>query len=327
MQSFRAIIALVIASHAPISVIAKQQPDDFKITSPADGSLVHPGQTLDIQIWIAPGKAVDPMFIISPLGTASVSDTAPYRATFQIPATDDRGTRLIGRQNITLFGRRPGHEVLAGILVDVEKEHLPIKLITERRGVSFQDLGDRLTVPMIMGYWADGSYFDLQESTYLSMRSSDPDLFSVDERGNMIALAPGKATLQVKYALGSEETSLSIPVTMPKQALRVLPRSTYVGMVQVGKASISVPVSATNVSTAPQHLRAIRVPEHFEETDDCALPGTLSPAQTCTIKLTWHPKILGEMGGGIDIELGEDEYGERRKITIFITGSAVDHLP
>jgi hypothetical protein len=300
-----------------------QQPDDFKITSPADGALVRPGQTLDIQVSVAPGKASESMFILSPLGSATVSVNPPYRATLQVPQGVPQ-SRLIGRHNVTLVGRCPGKDVpvCANIFIDVEKEGLPLRLVADRNRVLFQNLGESAYSPRIVGYWADGSYFDLQESTYLRMRSSDPRLFSVDERGYMTALSPGEATLQVTYTLDSQQTSLSIPVRTPNQPLRALPSSFYFGMVQLGRASIALPVSLTNVSGVPQELRRIRLSEHFEETDNCAVPATLGPGESCTVTVTWHPQSLRETGGGVEIEVGMET-----KIGVSLTGSAVNHLP
>ncbi len=312
-------LGLGLSAHS----LPAQQPGDFKITSPSDGALVHPGQTLDIQVSIAPGKASESMFILSPLGSATVSVNPPYRATLQIPQSEPQ-SRLIGRHNVTLVGRCSGKDVpiCANIFIDVEKEGLPVRLVADLNRVLFRNLGESVYSPRIVGYWADGSHFDVQESTYLRMRSSDPRLFSVDERGYMTALAPGEATLQVTYALDSQQSSLSIPVRMPNQPLRALPSSFYFGMVQVGKTSIALPVSLTNVSAVPQELRRIRLSEHFEETDDCAVPATLGPGKSCTVTITWHPESLREMGGGMEIEVGTET-----KIGVSLTGSAVDHLP
>ncbi len=322
-QALCASVVLFLGLGLSAHSLPAQQPDDFKITSPGDGALVHPGQTLDIQVSIAPGKTSESMFILGPLGSAPVSVNPPHRATLQIPQSDEQ-SRLIGRHNVTLVGRcsGKGFPICANIFIDVEKEGLPVRLVADLNRVLFQNLGESVYSPGIEGYWADGSHFDLQESTYLRMRSSDPRLFSIDERGYMTSLAPGEATLQVTYALDSQQTSLSIPVRMPNQPLRALPSSFYFGMVQVGKTSIALPVSLTNVSAVPQELRRIRLSEHFEETDDCAVPATLGPGKSCTVTITWHPESLREMGGGMEIEVGTET-----KIGVSLTGSTVDHLP
>src|SRR5258707_15634159 len=99
-------LGLGLSAHS----LPAQQPGDFKITSPSDGALDHPGQTLDIQVSIAPGKASESMSILSPLGSATVSVNPPYRATLQIPQSEPQ-SRLIGRHNVTLVGRCSGKDV------------------------------------------------------------------------------------------------------------------------------------------------------------------------------------------------------------------------
>ncbi len=303
--------------------LAAQQSREFKITSPTDGALVRPGQTLDIQISAGPGETSETMFIVSPLGSATVSVNPPYRATLQIPQSEPQ-SQLMGRQNVTLVGHCPGKTfpICANIFIDVEKEGLPVRLVADPNSVLFRELGESMYSPRIVGYWADGTDFDLQESTYLSKRSSNPRLFSMDQRGYMTALAPGEATLQVTDALDSQQTSLSIPVRMPDQPLRVLPSSFNFGMVQVGKPSVALPVSLTNVSAVPQQVRRIQLSGHFEETDDCALPATLGPGKSCTVTISWHPESLRERGGSMEIEVGAET-----KIGVPLTGSVVDHLP
>jgi hypothetical protein len=263
------------------------------------------------------------MFIISPLGSAPVSDSPPYRAALQIPRSDEPGLAVLGRQNVTLVGRSSGKQspILASIFVDVEKQDLPVSLESDFRHIFFRELGETVHSPRIVGRWADSSSFNLQASSYLALRSSDPALFSLDDRGNMTALAPGKGELYATYFLGSQKVSLAIPVTLPTQILRALPSSFNFGLVELGKASIPIDVVLTNVSGAPQELLTLRLSPIFTETDDCAIPTTLGPGKSCTFTIRWSPKSRSEMGGAMEIALTTGI------MKVYLSGSPGDHLP
>src|SRR6266851_9764032 len=73
-------LGLGLSAHS----LPAQQPGDFKITSPSNGALVHPGQTLDIQVSIAPGKASESMFILSLRVSDSVCIYSLHSETLQL---------------------------------------------------------------------------------------------------------------------------------------------------------------------------------------------------------------------------------------------------
>jgi hypothetical protein len=87
--------------HSPRQGVVKQTPSDaVSITSPADATVVHPGDTLHIDVAVPPGKHLRMMSILSPLGQSEeFRETPPWSFTLKIPAGDtvSGGGPLLGK--------------------------------------------------------------------------------------------------------------------------------------------------------------------------------------------------------------------------------------
>jgi hypothetical protein len=79
----------------------------------------------------------------------------------------------------------------------------------------------------ITGVFADGSLVGLEDSTYIAYSSDTPAVATVDWRGVVTAVAPGRATITITYATPSSGSILAkVPVAVPPPLL-VLSESSF----------------------------------------------------------------------------------------------------
>src|SRR5580698_9637617 len=81
-----------------LSAHAQKPPVALDITAPANGTIVHPGDT--IQVTVTPlrspgGPAIQQVFLGGEGMGFSNLQTAPFQFNWQIPATTPPGTRLL----------------------------------------------------------------------------------------------------------------------------------------------------------------------------------------------------------------------------------------
>jgi hypothetical protein len=119
----------------------------------------------------------------------------PYR--FSVPISP--GTRSGPHKGIVVIGTPPfgGAPVYAGREVDIERPDLPRRKLN-LDSINFRFVGKELP-QSITGVFADGSWAGIEDSTYLAYSSDTPAVATVDWRGVVTAVAPGKATITITY--------------------------------------------------------------------------------------------------------------------------------
>lgn len=163
----------------------------LQITSPADGTIVRPGQTITVTV-IASG-AFQTVAVLGPLGISSMLSAAPYQFSYPIP----KDTRP-GRNHIVAVGFITRGEPLYSDPVDlaVERADRPTSVSTEFSTLDFWRVGDFLPLRVI-GRYADGSQTDLTESRSTTFRSENPSVATVSAAGVVTAVAPGATRIAV----------------------------------------------------------------------------------------------------------------------------------
>ncbi len=150
---------------------AGKQPssDAISITSPADGTVVHPGDVLHIEVSVPSSRSVRGMMIISPLGQSEeMREEPPWSFTLKIPVDDVSISSgpLLGKHPIHAWAgspvRDPGSQAVIG--VDVERPDLPKKLWTQNSVIFLETLGEEYRWPIVVGTFSDGKELDLNES-------------------------------------------------------------------------------------------------------------------------------------------------------------------
>lgn len=155
----------------------------LQITSPADGAVVHPGDTVTVVVTPAAGAAFqyvalvgDPTVVPPDLVLAS----APFQFTFTAPT----GVSDAGSYRMVPLGVVGPDEIeySAGVRLDVEPA-VPVSAIAvSRPSLTFVRAGEYLPL-FVTGHFSDGSTTDSTHSTQISYTSSDANVATVTSSG------------------------------------------------------------------------------------------------------------------------------------------------
>src|SRR5260370_21749764 len=259
----------VVAAIVPFSVTLVGQTPALQITSPSDGSIVNPGQTISVAVSSPSNTAFKQVFVIGeqPLPTTTLATSAPASFSILIP----QGTRP-GKYMLTAWGTTTANQVQASapITVDVERMDLPTNLTASKTEVTFRS--QRKKAPLgISGKFADGSVVDLTMSSNLAYTSSNTSVATVDNNGVVTAVAAGNASITATYGQGAQSVHVSVPVTVPPPVLTPSPTALSFNGQNVGTSSSPQTLTITNVSSN-QGLRvgSVSAMGDFSETDNCA---------------------------------------------------------
>lgn len=192
--------------------------------SPPDGTVVHPGETITVEVHVASGAGSPVVGIISPIGIASqLKKDSPYTFTVQIPTSEVPGSSgpLLGKQPIYALAVAPGAELdSAPVTMDVERQDLPVSLTPQIPQLIFKSVGE--TFPLIMlGKFADGLILEVNQSTYFSFASSNTTVATVDNFGLVTAAGPGSAAIIATYAYRGKNIAARVSATLVKLPKRV----------------------------------------------------------------------------------------------------------
>lgn len=215
----RPLVALLVLPLILSACIAAEKPF-VKIKSPANGTVVHPGQRLTMIVDATPFAfwAV----VGSPLGTTSFSGP-PYRIDLSIPPDC-----IPGIYGVRVWGVPPGRPLMVpadkkedivkdDIELDVELSDSPKSLRWELWGLynvpeSIHAVGD-IRQLSITGTFADGTEVELRRSKLTSYEGSPPSVVTIDSEGTVTAIGPGSAKITVKNG----EAIAVVPVVVPGQ--------------------------------------------------------------------------------------------------------------
>ena len=194
----------------------------IQITSPVDGAVVYSGRILTVMVTAEP-FAFRSITIFTPDHEhTAVLTASPYRLSFRLPPQIPSGpNRRIVAMGIPMRDDTP---VYASIDVDIERADRPHRLVPDPEFAMFRYVGEEYPLD-VTGVFVDGLRIGLEKSTYTKYSSDTPSVATVDQRGMVHAVAPGRAKVTATYAPPSEisrSVSASVIVTVP-QPMVVLP--------------------------------------------------------------------------------------------------------
>jgi Bacterial Ig domain/IPT/TIG domain len=200
------------------------QAQTLQITSPVDGAVVRPGQTLTISVSASPPSAFQSMIIIGqgPLGYSQILTGPPYQFSLQVPADISPRRYRITADGVTAPGQGASSP---SVTLSVERADSPVSLKTEPSVLQFRMVGDLCPLHVI-GSYADGTETDITESLSTTYASNDPAIATVNSFGVVTAMAPGTTRIVVNG-------SYSLPVTV-RPRITVMPpqRALHAGQSQ-----------------------------------------------------------------------------------------------
>jgi len=174
----------------------------IRITSPADGAVVNPGQTIQVKV-----EASDPLMKIivigwNPLGAAGTPPFSARQFSITVPPRTP-----VGLYGVTAVGTfRPREPVYSQpISVDVEPATPPNRLTVEP-AMLFMLVGDQCGM-IVIGKFGDGSTLDITRSRRTTFISSAPGIAETGADGLVTAKAPGSASILIN-------NRVKVPVTV-----------------------------------------------------------------------------------------------------------------
>lgn len=207
---------------APALSFAQTGQSLLKIESPANGSVVNPGQTVKIRVVSATSAAISFVGVVGedPLGMSELAKSVPAEFSITIPSKIDACRRYM----VTAIGRTPGGAELleSTIDLDIERPDTPVSI------VSFQFpsvtlVADPKAQPfhlIILATFADRSNVEVTESSYVTYQSTNEAVATVEGFGGVTAVAPGTASIKVTYKNpngGSMQVSVPVIVESPSK--------------------------------------------------------------------------------------------------------------
>jgi len=190
------LMGALVASYALTGVLAAQP--SLRITSPADGTIVHPGETLIVTVEASPTDAHLVGIMVGardPLGFAKPDPTGrPDRFTFHIPNNATPGKYAVNAGAIT-----PSKEFIYAnsINILIERADSPVSLTVYPVIADFTM--DQNRYFSVTGLYADKTEVDLSQSSRIKYVSSNPQIATVQEQGIVSPVQPGRATITITY--------------------------------------------------------------------------------------------------------------------------------
>jgi len=195
---------------------AQVESNALVITSPANGTVVAPGQIITVSVTINSGTYPNGIGILGgedggpAVMLPPVSGTSPLSFSVTIPAN-----AFPGKFTISAAGDDSSSGVLQtsyDVTLDVERTDSPVSLRVDPPSMHFQHVGQSLPLN-VTGVYADGSWHGLTRSSLLQMTSSNTAIATVTNN-SIKAVSPGNATIQVSYG----SLTASVPIYVPPVA-------------------------------------------------------------------------------------------------------------
>jgi hypothetical protein len=309
---FKAILLVLPLSAAGQETGSKAKTGNLQITSPVNGAVVNPGQTITVAVTSPTHQPFREVLIVGE-GALSIRSIPSIPGQISLTIPKNISCR---RYTITALGATPSGQVIDSIEVDVERSDLPTSFYTQMPTIGFENLGESLPVKIVANF-SDGSSCDVTESSKLIFSSSNANVATVDATGMVTALGVGNASITATYG---GHRHITIPTTVPPQALAPSPSSLDFGSQKVGISSTKQ-IFFTNKTYGPMKILGLSTTGDFSEKDDCQSSSPLAAGGTCTVYATFTPTQLGLRTGSVSIS---DGFSGTE--TIFLSGTATTPL-
>ena len=253
-----------------ISVAPLRAQPTLQITSPADGTLVGPGQSLTVNV--AASGAFQQVAIVGgdPIGFNGPLTTPPYQFTIPIPSAINPGVYLLTAHGYTAPGQGTTSDPIS---IVVERSDAPLSLHSEPSLLRLS-VGQNGYLRVIAGF-SDGATMAVTKSTLITYTSDTPSVATVQAQGIVTAVAPGTAVITAAYG----GLSFPVSVTVP-QLLNIAPRgaAVYASQTQQFIAQSTGPLApSVTWSVSPVGAGSI------DGTGLYAAPSSIPVQQTVTI--------------------------------------------
>jgi hypothetical protein len=213
------------------------------ITTPTNGTLVTPGQTITIQVATATGASFIAVQVVGEdIGFAPPLTAPPYSFTLTVPSN------VIGPRNLTALGiTSPENGIFSpSVVVDSETDAVATALHLNISQIAFQRTGQQMPLN-VTATFTDGTSLDITKSSLISYSCVDSTVATVGPTGLVTAVGPGATLLKAKYGTLSAQLMVSVPTSI---------RGDLNGDGRVDKDDLNIILAALNtLSTGPHDAR------------------------------------------------------------------------
>jgi hypothetical protein len=218
--SIVAIFMLAALTILPGRAAQKTEENGFllEITDPSDGTVVNPGQTIDVAVSSPSGAAFMKVIVIGedPIGGSDdIQEAVPADFSLKIPKDISCGRYMLTAMGVTTSRQSVSSPV---VMIDVERPDVPVSLSGQMPGAQFYMVEGNQTEIILFAHFADGSVLEVTRSSYVNHSSSDAGVATVDENGMIHAVSVGKATVTASYTLIGQSISTPLQVYVQRKS-------------------------------------------------------------------------------------------------------------
>src|ERR1019366_405500 len=168
-------------------------------TSPASGTVVHPGQVVVIAVRADPSVSNIAILGQDPLGFSQRTNGQSSQFLLTIPSNTTVGAYDVSALGTASDGS-PVASLALSLQVDIPKSRF--KMTTHPSVLRFSAAGQAMPLHVI-GTFPDGSQVDMTHSIQVSYSSQNPQIATVDDQGIVTAVALGSTRIVVNNGTNS----------------------------------------------------------------------------------------------------------------------------
>jgi hypothetical protein len=175
----------------------------LQITSPADGAVVNPGQTLSVTVTSSGNATFTNVGVVAeaPIGISDSATSVPAQFSFAIPTNIPCRPHMLTAIGTTASGESVRSPT---VLIDIERPDLPNSVAALLSSFSFQSLGEQVPI-VLTAKFSDGSILDITESSSVTYASSNTAVATVNRHGMVTAVGAGSTTVTATYTLSGQQ--------------------------------------------------------------------------------------------------------------------------
>src|SRR5262249_34753488 len=268
-------------------------------TSPKDGTVVNPGQTLSVAVVPASGVTLTNVSVVgtAPIGISPLISVPPFQFSITVPPAS-----AIGRYNLTAWAiDGQGQTVVSiPIRIFVESAVNPVSISAQSAKLMFEAQGQQIPLTLTARF-PDGSLADVTESSLMGYISADTNVATVDGSGIVTAAGPGSTSVLAVYGGPTSSLNVATPVTVLPPALTPSPTSLSFGIQAVGTTSPTQALTLTNSTKHALRITAVKANGDFSKTDNCISSSPLPAGASCTINVSFVPTGKDSRKGTVGI--------------------------
>jgi hypothetical protein len=278
---------------------AQQSLAQLQITSPTEGTIVNPGQTLSVTVTSSGNATFTNVGVVGedPIGLSDPATSVPAQFSLAVPTNIRCRPHMLTAVGTTASGQSVQSEPIS---IDVERPDMPTSVAALLSSFSFQSLGEQVPITLTAKF-SDSSVLDITESSYVTYASSNTAVATVNRHGMVTSVGAGSTTVTATYTLSGQQVQTVIPVKVRAPKLTAAPAALTFGSQNVGSGSTPQQITLSNTSNSPISVIGIRATGDFAEADDCVSSSPLPPSATCTVSVSFVPTAAGSRNGGVTI--------------------------